>query len=684
MKPPEATVRRIPTAVSCKRRCRGRVAVAALGAFLALSGQRTALGQDDQQIMPNYREADIRQVIEAVGAVTGRNFLVDPRVNADVTLLSFSPMTPDTFYQAFLSTLQVHGFAAVEAESVVQIIPDATSRQFGGSAEAGRGADIVTRVVELTSVAATPLVPILRPLIPQAGNIVAHAESNILIISDRAANVDRMVNIIRRIDVSGASDIEVITLENASATETVRMLDALAQAAQAAGGPAPVQAVADERTNSVLLSGTDANRLRYRALIAHLDTPSPEGGDTQVRYLRYADAEELADRLQTQFRDGAAGDGESSGPDAGGISIWADPGTNALVIDAPANVLQDINAVIDRIDIRRAQVQVDAIIVEISEEIAAELGVTWALDGSATDNGIGVTNFGIGRGIVQLGAAATGETLNPAAIPQGVTIGIGRFMDAGTNWAAIISALQGDAATNVVSTPTIVTLDNEEAEINVGQEVPFLTGSFANTGAAQGALNPFQTIQRQPVGTRLTITPQINEGSGVKLTIEQETSSVAAGAAGAVDLVTNTRTITTSVFVEDGEMLVLGGLMDDQLRQNEQRVPGLGRIPGFRWLFRARDAERLKTNLMVFIRPTILRDSAAARFETNAKYQYLRDLQLEAAEEPIPLLRDEERPLLPELPAAPTPQSGDAEAEGLAAGADASGENADTDDGNGP
>ena len=649
----------------------GRIRATALGALLGLAAVHAAHGQDDQQIMPNYREADIRQVVEAVGAVTGRNFIVDPRVNADVTLLSFSPMTPDTFYQAFLSTLQVHGFAAVEAEDIVQIIPDATSRMFGGSVAEGRGADVVTRVIELANVGATALVPILRPLIPQAGNIVAHPESNILIISDRAANVERMVNIIRRIDVSGASEIEVIPLENASATETVRMLDALNQATQAAGGPPTVRAVADERTNSVLLSGTEPNRLRFRALIAHLDTPAAAGGDTQVRYLRYADAEELADQLQSQFREAAEEEGEAVGPDAGGVRIWADPGTNALVIDAPSNTLQDINAVIDKIDIRRAQVQVDAIIVEISEDLAADLGVTWAIDGSATDRGVGVTNFGIGRGIVQLGAAATADTLNPASIAQGVTIGVGRFMDAGTNWAAIVSALQGDAATNVVSTPTIVTLDNETAEINVGQEVPFLTGSFANTGAAQGSINPFQTIQRQPVGTRLEITPQINEGSGVKLTILQETSSVAAGAAGAVDLVTNTREITTSVFVEDGEMLVLGGLMNDELRQNEQRVPGLGRVPGLRWLFRARDTERLQTNLMVFIRPTILRDSAAARFETNAKYQYLRDLQLEAAEEPIPLMRDVERPLLPELPEDAQTSEDESEAETR-------------DDGNGP
>lgn len=628
---------------------RGRILAAVLGMVL----HQAAVGQaQDQLIMPNYRDADIRQVIEAVGAVTGRNFLIDPRVRADVTLLSFSPMTPDTFYQAFLSTLQVHGYVALESEGVVQIIPNANARQQPGAEPDGRGGDIVTQTIELTNVGAAQLVPILRPMIPQYGHLAAHPSSNILIISDHAANVNRMINIIRRIDRAGDEEIEIIALENGSATEIVRMLATLTQTAQAAGGAPTVQAIADERTNSVLLSGNQNGRLRYRAIIAHLDTPSAEGGDTRVRYLRYADSEDLAAKLQTQF--GAAGgtptaDGAAGGPNGGSVSIWSDEGTNALVINAPVRVLQDMMAVIDKIDIRRAQVQVDAIIVEVSEERAAEFGVTWAADGSGNNAAVAITNFNVGTSIVGLGAAAGGDTPDPSALAPGITMGIGTISDDGTSWAAIISALQGDAATNVVSTPSIVTLDNEEAEISVGQEVPFVTGQFTNTGAAAGSVNPFTTVQREPVGTSLKITPQINEGSGVKLTIEQETSSIAS-AAGAVDLVTNTRNITTSVFVDDGDILVLGGLIDDSLRESEQRVPGLGRIPGLGWLFRARKTDRVRTNLMVFIRPTILRDSVEARFETNAKYNYLRDLQEEQAEEPVQLMRDEARPMLPDLP----------------------------------
>ena len=414
------------------------------------------------------------------------------------------------------------------------------------------------------------------------------------------------------------------------------MLSSLNQASQAAGGTPPAQVISDTRTNSVLLSGPSAVRLQYRALIAHLDTPRAEGGDTFVKYLNYADAEDLATKLQAQFGAGggaAPAEGAAGSPGAGPVTIWADAGTNAIVINAPERVRQDMLAVISQIDIPRYQVQVDAIIVELTEEKAAELGVTWALgsDGDAA----GFTNFSSTTGgIIQLGSAASGDTPDPGVIRDGLTLGLGRIRDSGTSWAAIVSALRGDADTNIVSLPTIITLDNEEAEIRVGQEVPFLTGQFTNTGANQGSVNPFQTIQREEVGTSLKITPQINEGSGVKLTIEQETSSLSQGASGAVDLVTNTRTITTSVFVNDGDVLILGGLIDDQLRQGEQRVPGLGRIPGLGWLFRARRTEHMKSNLMVFIRPTILRDQYDAQFQTHPGTRTSSNKQAEMASRP--------------------------------------------------
>jgi len=624
--------------------------ILALLVFARASAQQAA-----QQIMPNYREADIRQVIEAVGEVTGRNFLVDPRVNASVTLLSFSPMSADAFYQAFLATLQVHGFAAIDSGGVIKIVQDANARFM--SSGPGEGDAYVTQTIALDNIGAAQLVPILRPLMPQSAHLAAHQTSNMLILADRAANVARMLNIIARMDQAGDEEIEVIRLENASANEVVRMLTALNQATAAAGGAPAAQIAADERTNSVLVSGSLNNRLRYRALIAHLDSPNDEGGDTRVRYLNYADSEELATSLQTQFgAAGAAAEG-ATGP-AGGVNIWADVGTNSLVINAPAAVLQDMTAVIDKLDIRRAQVKVDAIIVEVSEDSSGQLGITWALQGAESDQGIGLTNFGsTTTGVAQLASASAGGTADPSLLPDGISFAIGQIRDSGTSWAALLTALQGDATTNIIATPSIVTLDNEEAEIRVGQEVPFLTGSYASTGANQGVANPFQTIQRQEVGTRLAITPQINEGSGVKLTIEQEQSSIGAGASGAVDLVTNKRNITTSVFVEDQQILVLGGLIDDQLIESEQRVPFFGRIPGIGWLFRARSTERVKSNLMVFIRPTILRDNIQSSFETNTKYNYIRDLQLQQADEPVQILRDADRPLLPELAEPPLPES---------------------------
>ena len=606
--------------------------------------------QAGPQIMPNYRGADIRQVIEAVGEVTGKNFLVDPRIQADVTLLSFSPMSPDAFYEAFLATLQVHGYAAIDSGGVVKIVQEANARAYPTGSGGGDGDAFVTQTVMLENIGAAQLVPILRPLMPQTAHLAAHQTSNMLIMADRAGNIQRMINIVARMDQAGEEEIEVIPLENASASEVVRMLTALNQATAAAGGAPAAQIAADERTNSVLVSGSLNNRLRYRALIAHLDSPSETGGDTRVRYLNYADAEELATSLQTQFGGATATSGAEGGVEEGPETIWADVGTNSLVINAPARVLQDMLAIVDRLDIPRAQVKVDAIIVEVSEDRAGQLGITWALQGADSEQGVGITNFGSTvPGVAQIASSSASGTADPSLLSDGISFAVGRIRDSGTSWAALLTALQGDATTNIIATPSIVTLDNTEAEIRVGQEVPFLTGQFTSTGANQGVVNPFQTIQRQEVGTRLAITPQINEGSGVKLMIEQEQSSLSAGASGAVDLVTNKRNITTSVFVEDAQILVLGGLIDDQLTESEQRVPFLGRIPGLGWLFRARSTDRVKTNLMVFIRPTILRDNIQATFETNTKYNYIRDLQLEQAEEPVQLMRDVERPTLPPL-----------------------------------
>lgn len=623
-----------------------RTTLAALGALCLLG---TAQVWAQATITPNYKDADLQQVIEAVGAITGKNFIIDPRVKAQVTMVSSTPMSSEAFYEAFLSILQVYGYVAVPAGDVIKILPDANARQMpgweGAADNSRRADDIITQVVLVRNVAATQLVPILRPLIPQYGHLAAHPGSNMLIISDRAANVDRILEIVRRIDQSGDDEYEVIRLSHASAAETVRVVSALQQGANAEGAKA-ITVVADERTNSILISGDKNDRLRLRALVAHLDTPLEDGGDTQVRYLRYADSTDLATKLESQYR-GGSGEGAAAGPNAGrDITIWADEQTNALVVTAPPKVMRAMMTVIDKLDIRRAQVLVEAIIVEVSGDETDQLGITWAALGK--DDIVGITGTDITTSIGDFAGAINGDVTSlPLSNPGGL-FGLGRLNDDGSGWAALIQALESDANTNIMATPNIVTLDNEEAEINVGQEVPFVTGSYSNTGTVGGAVNPFQTVQREQVGLKLKITPQINEGDAVLLKIEQEISGLAAKGE-AVDLVTTNRTLTTSVIVEDGGTLVLGGLLQDELRETVQKVPILGSIPWLGRLFRADRVQLTKTNLMLFIKPTILRDSVATAYETNEKYSVIREMQQDKKQDRGLFFRDINAPLLPEL-----------------------------------
>ena len=629
---------------------------AALGIAIAHAQQTT--------ITPNYKDADIRQIVEAVTPVTNKKFILDPRGKAQGTMLSSTPMSPEVFYEAFLSILQVHGFVAVGTGDVIKIIPDANARQYPAASSISGSApdDIVTQVIQVQNVGAAQLVPILRPLIPQYGHLAAHPGSNMLIISDRASNAARLLTIVRRIDQSNDEDIEVVPLEHASAVEIVRVLTTLTQAPKSDGVPDTTTLVADARTNSVLIGGDKSGRLRLRTLIAHLDTPLKDGGDTQVRYLRYADAEDLAGKLQqhfnqqpgqmTQAAGAAASVSRAGNNNLDGVSIWADAQTNALVITAPPKTMRSLMGIIDKLDIRRAQVLVEAIIVEVLADKVSELGITWAIDDAGSNSPIGVTNFPDGGpGVVQMGAAAAGTgAVNPASlIGEGLTIGVGRISDSGTSFAAIMRALEGDANTNIISAPTIVTTDNEEASLNVGQEVPFLTGSFSNTGGNVGAVNPFQTIQREQVGVKLKLTPQINEGDSILLNISQEISSIAQSAAGAVDLITNERIIETTVIVEDGGILVLGGLIEDTLRESDQRVPMLGKIPVLGALFRTRNVSKAKTNLMVFIRPKILRDANQTAIETNSKYNYIRGVQQGLQGREIPFIGSDNQPVLPSL-----------------------------------
>jgi general secretion pathway protein D len=662
---------RSPTAASAPRKAGPLLCVLALS--LTWSSGQTQ--QQAQTITPNFKDADLALVVQAVQSITGKTFIIDPRVRAQVTILSSTPMSADAFYNAFLSVLQVHDFVAVPSGNIVKIVPAQNSRWMPGNdlpnQVSSSSDEIVTQVIQVKNVNAANLVPALRPLLPQGAHFVAHQSSNTLIISDRAANVNRMMRIIQRIDQAGDEEVEIIRLENASAAEIVRVVNTLYTAAgpQQDAGVSAAKVVADDRTNSVLLSGEKNRRLQLRALIAHLDTPLEAGGDTQVRYLRYADAEAIAGKLKEQITGivqatpggpppaGGAASGSAAAADKG-VSIWSDEQNNALIVTAPPKIMRSIMSVVDKLDIRRPQVLIEAILVEISTTKASELGVNWAIGNTDSDSTVPIGTWNQPVGNASIGSIAAAID-NPAllastGLPLGLTLGAGRFLDNGTNFAVILRALRGDGNSNILQTPSITTLDNEEAEIKVAQEVPFVTGQYSSTGnnGNNGSVNPFQTIQREEVGTILKITPQINEGDAVTLKIEQESSDLAPAAtasSGAVDLITNKRTINTKVMVEDGGIIVLGGLIRDAAIENESRVPVLGAIPIIGELFKTRSGSKEKRNLMVFIRPTILRDGVKAAIETNAKYNVMRNQQLQRRGGNVNLLPGERQPLLPPI-----------------------------------
>ena len=636
-----------------------------------------------QRITPNFKDAEIGVVIEAVAAATGKTIIPDPRVRAQVTMLSQTPMTPDAFYEAFLALLSVHQFVAVESGGIIKIVPDANARQMPNidlpeGVKSGSD-ELITQVIAVENVNAAQLVPVLRPLMPQAAHMAAYPSGNILILSDRASNVSRIMRIIKRIDQQGDNDVDIIALQHASASEVVRVVNTFfaQQGAQEGGGGSATRVIADDRSNSVLIGGDKSGRLRIKALVAHLDTPLDNGGDTQVRYLQFADAEKIATKLKEQISatvaiaggpaaaGGAAGGGVSASSDRS-TTIWAEPETNALVITAPAKVMRSLMGVVDKLDIRRLQVLVEAIIVDVSVVKNAELGVNWAVWSNEEGRNIPIGGFVQpvgGLDLIQLASAVdnpSGAAGSGAAFPAGSTFGIGRIAATGINFAAMLRAIQGDSTTNVIATPSAVTMDNQEAQIKVAQEVPFITGSYASTGVGGGGtndINPFTTVQRQEVGTILKITPQIND-AGVQLKISIESSELSGTSGDANSLITNKRTVDTNVLIEDGGIVVLGGLIRDSATRGEQRVPYLGRIPILGELFKTRSRKRDKTNLMVFIRPKILRDGISTAIATDAKYNFIRDMQQKAASNPgevLPLIPYNKDPQLPVLPPPPLP-----------------------------
>ncbi|ANB01652.1 type II secretion system secretin GspD [Ectothiorhodospira sp. BSL-9] len=622
-----------------------RARLSLVGLFLLCLGAAPllALAGDHSEATLNFRDVDINAVIDYVSEETGTNFIVDPRVRGRVTLVSGRPVDRSELYDIFLSVLRVHGFAAIESDGVVRLIPDAIAKQgevptISGPREA-RGGDYVTRVITVNHVDAAQLVPILRPLVPQSGHLAASPESNTLVVSDTASNVNRLVEIIGRIDQESREDMEVIPLEHASATEVARIVTTMESAEGRQRSSAQVRVIADERTNSILLGGEPKRRVAIRAVISHLDIPV-EGGNTQVVYLRYANAADVADVLSGLAGSFLSGGGADQAPS---IHVHSHESTNAVVINAPPDIIRDMRAVIRQLDVRRAQVLVEAVIAEVSTERARELGVQWAV-GSERD-GIGILNFqGASPSLIGLAGGVQSGDLSNVNFGSGLALG-GIGYSGRTTIAALINALASDSASNILSTPSLLTMDNEEAEIIVGQNVPFRSGrAIEQSGQA------FDTIQRQDVGVKLMVKPQINEGNAVKLQIEQEVSQVAPTVASldAADLITNTRSLRTSVMVDDGDMVVLGGLIDDVLVQSESKVPGLGSIPGLGRLFRYESSRKEKRNLMVFLRPVIVRDRATQAGLTASKYNHMRAEQLYSRELGVLMMGDDAVPVLPE------------------------------------
>ncbi len=622
----------------------------------------------------NLKDADIQALIATVSEITGRNFILGPNVQAKVTVISAKPMKPDEIYDVFLSVLRVHGYAAIAQGSMIKIVPEAMAQQDGSAGLNGSRLqapeELITQIVSVRHVSANELIPILRPLMPQGGQLIAHVPSNSLVISDRAGNVARLAAIVQRIDTASDAEVEVIPLAHANAAELARTLTVLADDKVAQVNAEAPRVFADTRTNSILLAGARNARLKMRALIAHLDTPLESGGDTQVIYLRNANAKDLVAILQGVASTltgiapptAVAADGSGGGGAVSTATIQAHEQTNALVISAPPAVFRSLASVVRQLDVRRAQVLIEAIIAEVADSTASEIGVQWFTapqrdDGTLGQGIIGGTNFAGPGG----NAGLVGLATNPLGLGGlgGLSLG---YMDGtvkipGTdteiiNLGALVRALRGDGKTNILSTPSILTLDNEEAEIKVAQEVPFLTGSYTNTASTgqNGAVtNPFQTIERKDVGLVLKVTPHINEGDAVRMEIHQEVSSLAPPVTGAVDLVTNKRELSTSVLVSDNALLVLGGLIDTNVSDSNSKVPGLSSIPVIGNLFRYRSNKNEKRDLMIFLRPQILRDAAIEAAVSSEKYNYMRTEQLQMREDPAPLTPASQRPLLPEV-----------------------------------
>ena len=620
-----------------------------------------------QDFTVNLKDTDIQEFIEFVSDVTGTTIVIDPSVKGKVKVVSSKPVSKAELYDLFLSILDVHGYTAVRSGGVVRVIPNKNARSAPVDVISGASIindEYVTQVIRLENVSAAKLIPVLRPLVPQQAHMAAYAPSNAIIISDIRANINRISEIIDRMDESAVKETEIIQLRYGVATDVVEMLKALEKSRAGEGADANDEAalVADKRTNSVIVTADEVSIERINGLIDYLDIPLEQSGNVRVMYLEYADATEVAEVLTRVMQNLARLDDESRGQsrsaNAAKSTIEADAATNSLIMTADTDEMAALESVIARLDIRRAQVLVEAIIVEMEIVEGRELGLQWLF---ANDSGVygssistssaqQARNAGIAQALLPEDSTSTDigvrDLAGALAQVPGSTFGWG-VVDEGLTMTTILNALQSQGNANILSTPSVIALDNEEAFITVGQQVPFVTGSYTNTGSSNGVANPFQTIQRENVGVTLQVTPQINEGDSVVMDIVQEVSSISQQVLSASDVITNERKIETKVMAQDGDIVVLGGLVKDDIQDSQQGVPVLSGIPVIGRLFRNDVVSVTKSNLLVFIRSTIIRDDEDLAGATAEKYRYIRDQQRQRRDQGLMFLDDNVMPVLP-------------------------------------
>jgi len=603
-----------------------------------------------EKVTLTLSDADIRDLIRWANDVTDKNIIIHPNVKGKVSVLAGDPMTPDEAFQVFLSVLQVHGYAAIPSGNSLKIIPDALAKQASVPiAGTGRGSekasvdlswangneDVVVRIAKIKNVSALQLINLLRPLVPQVGHLAAYPTTNSIIIADRAANIEKILHIIQRIDQVGVVDIELIPLQYASADDVIELINKLLPKPQGkTADPQLINLAADERSNSILLTGDPATRQQIRSLINRLDQPLSGEGNTQVIYLNYAKAADMVPILESVSGSVQKSDKDKAGAEVE-VSIQADEALNALVITAPTTLLNTMKGVIGKLDVRRAQVLVEALIVEVNEDLGNSLGIAWRTD-SESNTFAGSNTFPSDL------TEFTGDTTG--ILPKGLSLGYFR----GGELRAVINALASETNANILSTPTIMALDNEEAQILVGESVPFITG----TESREGNTNPFQTVERQDIGVTLKVRPRINKDDSVTLEIEQSVENVLPTDPDldTADIRTSKREVKTRVLIGDDEILVLGGLIDDTLTEVESKVPLLGDIPLLGRLFKSTSTEIRKNNLMVFIHPIILKDQPSGIAVSRDRYNSVRDDQQAFRRKVESYFVPREMPLLPEFP----------------------------------